>query len=181
MGGKQSQHQPSTGSRARPAQAEHAARGMARDITRGIKRGITRDISSVIGVLVAVLILFLWLHFFVAHQNELTGRAIQESTAERERIERENMALRQKLAALWAEPAMAQRARTLDYLPQQPLFLLLNHPLVPTAGDSGAGPLLMSSIFQDVGSASGMDPAPEADLARGVSGDSAAITIAERP
>jgi len=104
----------------------------------------------VLAVFAALLILFFWMQFIVAQENESIGRAILEQTEELNRIERENMALRQHIAATCTEEVMAGRAQALGYNRQQPLYLLLNHPLVPAAGGSRTDVLIQPAIFRNM-------------------------------
>jgi hypothetical protein len=129
-----------------------------------------------VGVFLALLILFLWLHFIVAQENEMIGREIQARTEDLARIERENMALRRQVAAAWAEPEMARRARSLGYQPQQPLYILLSQPLVPAAGGSRTEKLLLPSLYGNVSPAG-----RSGEASTEAESDSSMVTAAERP
>ncbi|MBN1656747.1 MAG: hypothetical protein JXA93_00020 [Anaerolineae bacterium] len=132
--------------------------------------------TVIAGVFVALLILFLWLHFIVAQENEMIGREIQARTEELARIERENLALRQQLAAVFAEQEMAGRAYTLGFRAQPPLYLLLSHPLVPAAGGSRSEALLLPTSYGYMPQAGST-----ANPAAGAQGNHSTTTTTGRP
>jgi hypothetical protein len=97
----------------------------------------------VLAVLIILLMLFLWLHFIIAQDIEATGREIQVKTAELERVERAQLALRQKIAISSTQARMAERAERLGYHAQNPVYILVNRPLPPASRRAPAGGLLI--------------------------------------
>ncbi len=78
---------------------------------------------TILIIFVALLILFSWLHFILALQIASTGRQIQIQTEELQKIERENTAILQDIAEAESPRRLAERARSLGYEPQQPIYL----------------------------------------------------------
>jgi hypothetical protein len=77
----------------------------------------------------AVLILFAWLHLILSLQIASTGRQIQITHEKLEKIERDNLAIVQDIAAAESQKEMEARAVALGYGPQAPLYLPLSQQL----------------------------------------------------
>lgn len=123
------------------------------------KRKQIPSTGIVIAVLVALLLLFLWLHFILAQQIESAGREIQLKTEELNKIERHNHELRREISIAASQQRMVERSERLGYEPQQPVYLLVDHPLPPSSEYSQLSGLEFSSIM--AGSARA-EPGPEA-------------------
>jgi len=99
-------------------------------------------------VFVALLISFLWLHFILAQQIESVGREIQIAQEDLDKIRRQNYALQGDISLVGTQKEMAQRAKALNYQPQQPLYLPVDQQLPPSTqewGTSGLGLFLPGS------------------------------------
>jgi hypothetical protein len=81
----------------------------------------------------ALLILFAWLHLILALQIASTGRQIQITTEELNKLKRSNMAVVRDTAVAESEEKMSERAMALGYGPQTPVYLSLG----PTLGATG--------------------------------------------
>lgn len=82
---------------------------------------------------VALLILSLWLHLLLALEIESIGREIDVKTAELERLQRRNLATMDQITRLESQRRMAEEAVAMGFRAQQPLYLTVNEPLVPSA------------------------------------------------
>jgi len=86
----------------------------------------------------ALLILFAWLHLILALQIASTGRQIQITTEELNKLKRDNMAVVQDTAVAESEENMTRRAESLGYSLQTPVYLSLGQTL-PTTGPAVSG------------------------------------------
>ncbi|MBN1135495.1 MAG: hypothetical protein JXM73_02870 [Anaerolineae bacterium] len=86
----------------------------------------------------ALLILFAWLHLILALQIASTGRQIQITTEELQRLKRENMAVARDIAIAESEEKMTKRATAMGYGPQAPVYLLVGQTFVTTGPAAGS-------------------------------------------
>jgi len=98
----------------------------------------------------ALLILFAWLHLILALQIASTGRQIQITTEELNKLRRDNLAIIQDTAILESEENMARRAEELGYMLQTPVYLSLG-PTLPTTGPTVSGSGAQGSAGRPVG------------------------------
>lgn len=102
-----------------------------------------------IAVFAALLILFGWLHLLVAMQTAATERLILNGGAQLDILERETQALLLKIAEGESPRAMAPRVGTEGYVLQEPLYLELSQPTVPsTEGQIDQAPFAPSNATE---------------------------------
>ena len=92
-------------------------------------------------------ILFGWLHLILSLQIASTGRQIQIANDNLDRVQRENMALANEIAAAEAQESMSVRAKALGYGPHTPLYL-------PVVFDESATNALPTAVGGDIPPAS---------------------------
>lgn len=101
----------------------------ARKRTEAKTANRTPSVRAIIIVCVALLILFGWLHLILALEIASTGRQIQIQTAQLDQIERRNDWLQWQAASVCSSANMAERAKSLGFEPQQPIYLPLLQPV----------------------------------------------------
>jgi len=82
---------------------------------------------------IALIILLLWLNFFLAQEIESLGRDITTQSAELDKIDRLNQSLIGEIALAESQANRAEQAKIVGFVPQQPLYLITNRPVVQQA------------------------------------------------
>lgn len=112
---------------------------MTEQLSSGAFRGMRTRGPSLQAVLVAfisLVILFLWLNFVLAQEIESMGREIQVKNQELRALERQNEALLREISAAGSERNLAQRAKSLGYGPDMPVYLTIEEPIIGPYSDA---------------------------------------------
>jgi len=93
---------------------------------------------------ISLIILFLWLNFVLTQEIESMGREIQVKNQELRALERQNDALLRRISVAGSERNLAQRAKSLGYRPDMPVYLMIDEPIIGPSSDASQKDFLAS-------------------------------------
>lgn len=102
------------------------------------------SLQAVLIAFISLIILFLWLNFVLTQEIESMGREIQVKNQELRALERQNDALLRRISVAGSERNLAQRAKSLGYRPDMPVYLMIDEPIIGPSSDASQKDFLAS-------------------------------------
>lgn len=94
------------------------------------------SLQAVLVAFISLVILFLWLNFVLTQEIESMGREIQVRNQDLSALERQNEALLGEISVAGSERNLAQRAKSLGYGPDMPVYLTIHEPIIGPSSDA---------------------------------------------
>lgn len=116
------------------------------------------SLQAVLIAFISLVILFLWLNFILTQEIESIGREIQVKTRELGALERQNDALLREISVAGSELNLAQRAKSLGYKPDMPVYLAVDEPIAGSIEDASDTGSFSASLTEEERQAQQFDP-----------------------